>query len=108
MNGIITMKKILLTSFLFLAAVIFCSNTQAQVVVTRPNEPVAVKPTAPYPNAVWVEPEWRWDAPTRAYVYVKGFWVKPRGGYIWDPGHWMTVPGGYQWVTGHWRKIKRY
>jgi len=77
-------------------------------VLTKPTPPpaVIVKPASPFPHAVWIEPEWRWDAPTRTYVYLPGHWVKPHGEVIWVPGHWISVPGGYTWVAGHWRRLK--
>ncbi len=102
------MKKIILLSIiLFAGIVIFSSRSGAQIVVVRPTPPVAVvtKPTSPFPKAIWIEPEWRWDAATRVYVYVPGHWIKPRDHYAWVPGHWISVPGGFQWIIGHWRRV---
>jgi hypothetical protein len=103
------MKKVILVLFIFFAGILFFSpKSNAQIVVVRPDPPVTVvvKPAAPFPRAIWIEPEWRWNAPTRAYVYVAGHWIKPREHYAWVPGHWMSVPGGFQWVVGHWRRVK--
>lgn len=100
------MKKIVLTFFLlFAGTLIFSYKTHAQVVSVRPAEPAYAKPAAPFPKAIWIEPEWRWDAPTHAYVYVPGHWIKPRAKYAWVPGHWISVPGGFQWIAGHWRRV---
>lgn len=57
----------------------------------------------PYPEAVWVGPEWTWR--NGRYVEVGGHWVKPtRRGGVWVTGGWAyTKHRGYRWRRGYWK-----
>ena len=56
---------------------------------------------APFPGAVWVGPEWVWQA--GRYVEVPGYWGRPYHHHPWVAGHWRYGPRGYNWVPGHWK-----
>jgi hypothetical protein len=94
------MKKVLIG--LFSAAVISviaaCSTT-VHSVSSKPDAVVVARTEAPYPDAIWVDNEYRWDGGT--YVVVPAHWERTQG--VWVPGYWKEVPGGYTWVSGHWK-----
>ena len=96
------MKKI------FIVALMTFSLTQikAQHVRVMLNFPVGVNVNAPgpapYPDAVWVGPEWEWR--NGEYVHVPGYWSKPfKRNHRWECGRWKHTRRGYIWIPGRWR-----
>ncbi len=98
------MKKILLFAVLFTGVQLIssCSSAQRIYVNVRPVAPVVVRPVAPRPEYLWVEPEWVWRG--GRYVYVNGYWAAPRVGYRYTPGYWRHTRRGEVWVVGGWRR----
>ena len=91
----------------FILLFLFASFTSpAQNIKIRLNFPVgvSVRPIgkAPFPNAIWIGPEWRWEA--GRYVHVPGYWAAPkyRHGH-WVSGHWRRNRRGYIWMPGKWK-----
>src|SRR6476646_4396656 len=99
------MKKILFFTMLLLTLAVF--NAKAQHVRVQLNFPggyeVNAPRNAPYPNAVWVGPEWVWRH--GRYVAVPGHWERIRRHRgMWVPGYWERRREGYIWIPGHWRR----
>ena len=85
---------------------LFHSQSKAQCVKVRMNFPMGVTINAPgpapYRDAVWIGPEWRWQG--GQYVHVPGYWARPGKHHRrWMAGHWKYKRGGYYWVPGRWR-----
>jgi hypothetical protein len=81
--------------------------SSAQVVVrVRPVAPkvVVVRPAERRAGWVWADGEWRWDRPTKQYVWVEGHWIKEVPSSVWVAGHWRRTRGGEAWVPGHWAR----
>jgi len=71
---------------------------EENTVPARPEAVVVERTEAPYPNAIWIDNEYRWDNGT--YIVVPAHWEKAQG--VWVPGHWKSTTRGYSWVPGHW------
>ncbi|MEQ8461369.1 MAG: hypothetical protein RLO52_02600 [Sandaracinaceae bacterium] len=65
-----------------------------------PRQTVAVRPAAPYGNAVWVEGHWQWNG--GQYVWVDGYYVQQRPGYTFQQPRWVQQGGRYVYVQGGW------
>ena len=83
-----------------LVAISSCGPSRV-VVKERPVAPYVVRTAPPYPNAVWIDGEWRRRG--GRYQYVQPHYVSPRNGRAWVPGHWVTTRRGNVWVKGNWR-----
>ena len=99
------MKKVMF-SVLFMTFFAFM-HANAQHVRVQLNFPsgyeVNAPRNAPYPNAIWIGPEWQWRG--GRYVAVPGHWERARRHHeIWIPGHWEQRRRGYFWVPGHWTR----
>jgi hypothetical protein len=75
-----------------------CGNAQLIHVNVRPITSVVVRPVAPRPTAIWIEPEWVWRG--SRYEYINGYWANPRVGYRYSPGYWLKIKRGDLWVAG--------
>ena len=84
----------------FSISLLFSRCTEEHVIAMKPETVVVQKTVPPFTDAVWVEPEYRWDG--RTYVIVPAHWEKPNGS--WVPGHWKQTSKGYVWIAGHWRR----
>jgi len=82
--------------FLFLAGT-GCSSEKT--IATKPVAVTVERTAPPFPDAVWIDNEYRWDGTT--YVIVPAHWSKPNG--TWVQGHWKTTSKGYVWVSGYWK-----
>ena len=70
--------------------------------VAPPPPKTEVKPSKPFPNAVWIDGHWKYKR--GHWVWVPGHWAKrPRSGAVWVSGHWVKTPRGWKWVPGHWK-----
>lgn len=96
------MKKFLFALSMVMGSLLISSVSNAQrfYVRVRPVAPVVVRPVAPRPTAIWIEPEWVWQG--GRYVYVNGYWTEPRVGYRYVPGYWRRSRRGEVWVPGVW------
>ncbi|MFC4231409.1 hypothetical protein ACFOW1_05875 [Parasediminibacterium paludis] len=96
------MKKIVLLASILVSSLLISNYSSAQrfYVRVRPVAPVVIRPVAPRPTAIWIEPEWVWRG--GRYVYVNGYWTEPRVGYRYMPGYWRRTRHGELWVAGVW------
>ena len=96
------MIRISIIGSFLLAALLSSSSSSAQniYVKIRPVAPVIIRPAAPRPTTIWIEPEWVWRG--GKYVYVNGYWAEPRLGYRYMPGYWQRTRRGDIWVIGRW------
>ncbi|MBA3648619.1 MAG: YXWGXW repeat-containing protein [Chitinophagales bacterium] len=99
-------KRGIINIAIFSILIALTSSCAHHVVIQQPPPPpVVVAPVAPYPGAVWIASEWRWDQKSRVYVKVPGYWSRPpRTQYHWTPGHWNRQRSGYVWIHGNWRR----
>ena len=96
-------QPVLLVSVLcfFLVTVLGCAPA---VVVKEPPAPrVETQPPQPFPNSVWIDGHWQWNASANDFVWVSGHWAKAQPGKTWVKGHWQKTPRGWKWVKGQWR-----
>ena len=98
------MKKTLLVISILLSSFLISNSISAQrfYVKIRPVAPVIVRPIAPRPSYIWVEPEW--VSRGGRYEYMNGYWSAPRVGYRYAPGYWKRTRRGEVWVGGGWRR----
>jgi hypothetical protein len=56
----------------------------------------------PYPGAVWINGNWRWNG--SRYIWVSGRWDRPRAGFSrWEDGRWVQRGRNWVWIDGRWR-----
>src|SRR5689334_20980970 len=100
------MKKILIVSVIALGLSVM--KADAQYVRSKPGFSIGIsigpRDPRPYPDAVWVGPEWVWR--NGYYVEVPGHWVRmQRRNTVWVQGDWnYNKRRGYHWRKGHWRR----
>lgn len=91
----------LLFSTLFLALLFFAACKPA-VVITKPVYVETARPASPNSNYIWVDGDWIYNRPTRAYNYRNGYYRKPNNGRTYIPGYWQTNKRGHYWIPGRW------
>ncbi|HTI90510.1 MAG TPA: hypothetical protein VL727_07965 [Puia sp.] len=99
-------QRLLRSGFYIFITILLAASASAQHYIrVKPGRPaVAVRrPPPPYPNAFWVDEEWRWS--NGRYVWSGGYWSRPPfRGARWLPGRWVNSRFGLQWVPGHWSR----
>ena len=96
------MKKLLIIIVLFTSIQFISNSSYAQrfYVKVRPALPLVIRPIAPRPDHIWIEPEWIWRG--GKYDYIGGYWVASRVGYRYQSGYWRRTRRGEAWVVGGW------
>ena len=79
-----------------------CATTTHVKIAPPPLKKEAIPKDKPYPGAVWISGQWRWDSGLGRYIWVPGHWVKAPKGKVWKPAHWKKTPRGWVWVPGCW------
>ena len=95
------MKKILLIAI----AGLYIQSSSAQFINQQKRFPsgisIVVSGRAPFRNAIWIGPEWRWNG--YDYDCIPGHWVKRKHKRNrWIQGYWKNSRRGYIWVPGRW------
>ncbi len=102
-------KRLLKSGLSVLMIMLFAATASAQhYMKIQPRRPVVAvrRPPPPYPNAFWVDEEWRWS--NGRYIWAGGYWSRPPFmGARWIPGRWVKARFGWQWAPGHWNKAPR-
>ncbi len=79
-----------------------CASRAVYVRAAPPASQNELRPTAPFPGAVWQAGYWHWGG--GKYVWVAGRWVRPKHGKTWIAGFWQQTPRGWRWQSDHWQK----
>ncbi|RLC52766.1 MAG: hypothetical protein DRZ79_00625 [Candidatus Cloacimonadota bacterium] len=95
-----TFAIVMITGMLGLSS---CGHTIVYVHKPPPAKAIVeIKPTKPYPKAVWIPGHWKWSKKRQKYIWVKGHWKKVKKEKTWIAGHWKKTPYGWIWINGHW------
>jgi hypothetical protein len=96
------MKRVMVIVILFtyFQMLTSCKTAQRVYVLERPISPVIVRPMAPIPSHIWLEPEWVWR--DGRYEFVNGYWVAPKVSRRYVPGYWKHSKRGEYWIGGGW------
>ena len=81
-------------------------QSDAQYLKRKPGFSISINIDAPgpppYPDAVWITPEWAWRG--GQYVEIPGHWDRVRHPRVrWEQGQWVREKKGYCWKGGRWR-----
>jgi hypothetical protein len=91
-----------LTLLLCGSIVIFYACSPAYV-RTQPTYEEGFRPPRPGNNHVWVDGNWIYNRPSRAYNHSNGFWAVPNRGRKYQSGQWRNNSRGFYWTPGRWR-----
>src|SRR5690242_5524574 len=98
------MKKLMLLFIIMLGVSLMRSDAQYVKKKYSFSISISIGPNGPppYPDAVWITPEWAWRG--GQYVEIPGHWERVRNTRArWVQGQWIRHKKGYCWQGGSWR-----
>jgi hypothetical protein len=79
---------------------IACSPSYVRIQPTYAEE---FRSPCPSNNHVWVDGNWRYNRPIKAYTRGNGYWLLPNVNRKYESGQWRNNSRGFYWTPGRWR-----